>query len=100
MSLVSRLALPAVLGGIAALFASGVFMPPVYAGAPAPERIARVAIALELRAAPAASADPIGAFPARTPVWIEECTGTDWCRVARGGATGWVKSSHLTITHP
>lgn len=105
MTLVSRLALPAIIGGVAALVASGVFAPPVHASGYHVDTIAQITgVAdwdhLNVRKWPASYSQKIGQVEPRTWVWIERCieveNSSDWCLVERADTKGWVNARYLT----
>lgn len=106
MTLVSRLTIPALIGGIIALAATGLFSPQVRASWTQYETIAQVSgvpahRVLNLRAAPSAEAELTGTIARNAFIWVENCTGVmgedGWCLVERGGEKGWVAARYLTL---
>lgn len=106
MSLTSRLAVPAIIGGAIALFFSGTFTPPAMALGYNVETIARIADLpgldhLEVRKGPAPQSQKAGDLRTATWVWVERCVeveqSDDWCLVERAQTKGWVNSSFLTV---
>lgn len=106
MTLASRLTIPALIGGIIALAATGLFSPQVHASWTHYETIAQVsgvpvARVLNIRAAPAADAELTGTIARNAFIWVESCTGAmgadGWCLVERGGKRGWVAAEYLAL---
>lgn len=104
MSLSSRLTLPAVVGGLILVIASGVFAPPAQARGYAVETRAVVTGVpswdqLNVRRWPAHYSAQIGALQSSAWVWVERCievdNSSDWCLVERGSIKGWVNSRFL-----
>ena len=105
MSLSSNLTLPAVIGGIFLLIASGVFAPPAQARGYTVQTAAQVTgVAswdhLNVRRWPAHYSAQVGQLPPWTSVWVERCievdNSSDWCLVERGPTRGWVNSQFLS----
>lgn len=105
MPLSSRLALPALLGGLFMVFASGVFAPPVQARGYPVETVAQITgIAgwdhLNVRRWPASYSQKIGQLVPHAHVWVERCIAveraSDWCLVEGVTIRGWVNSKYLT----
>ncbi|WP_143009319.1 SH3 domain-containing protein [Pelagibacterium luteolum] len=106
MSLSSRLAVPAVIGGLVAIMISGVFSPPAMARGEWADTIARVngleqTDQLNVWGSPTAKAEKIGQLNPKTWVWIDRCVAgdddSDWCLVERSQTKGWVDARYLTI---
>lgn len=106
MSFVSRLALPALVGGAVLLAASGLFAPAVQARGYHVDTIAQITgVAawdhLNVRKWPAHYSQKVSAFEPNTWVWVERCieveNSSDWCLVERAGVQGWVNSRYLTL---
>lgn len=106
MTLVSRFAFPALIGGLIAVLLSGVFSPPAQARGYAVDTIARVTGVsswdhLNVRRWPAHYSQQVGSFSPMTLVWIERCievdNSSDWCLVERAGIKGWVNSRYLSV---
>ncbi|AEQ50649.1 hypothetical protein [Pelagibacterium halotolerans] len=105
MPLSSRLALPALLGGLLMVFASGVFAPPVQARGYHVDTLAQVTgVAgwdhLNVRRWPASYSQRTGQLAPLVHVWVERCIqverSSDWCLVERDTIKGWVNSKYLT----
>lgn len=105
MSIVSKLTIPVLLGGIAALMASGIFSPPVYAQSGLTETIAQLnhahgAPELNVRLVPSGDAQTVATIRSSAWVWLDHCVDggeeSDWCLVERGAVKGWVRSAHVT----
>lgn len=105
MSLSSRLALPAIAGGLFLLVASGIFAPPVQArGYPVDTLALVTGVAtwdhLNVRRWPASYSQKVGHLAPLVHVWVERCIevehSSDWCLVERDTIKGWVNSRYLT----
>ena len=105
MSLSSRLTLPAVVGGLVMVLASGIFAPPVQARGYPVDILAQVTDVaawdhLNVRRWPASYSRKTGQLAPLTYVWVERCIeverSTDWCLVERDTTKGWVDSKYLT----
>ena len=106
MNIVSKLTLPALVGGLVALAVSGVFSPSVMAGSQNIDTIARISLdrdqtLLTLYAAPGQLDQAVGQLEPRLWVWVDRCmsdkeTGS-WCRVERGQSAGWVEARSLSL---
>lgn len=106
MSLSSRLAVPAMIGGMVAILLSGAFSPPAWAAGYTVDAVARITgVAqedhLNARRWPASYSQKVGQFEPSTYVWIERCIeveqSSDWCLVERSGLKGWVNSRYLSV---
>ncbi|WP_147275963.1 SH3 domain-containing protein [Pelagibacterium lacus] len=106
MMLSSRLAFPAIIGGLVAIILSGVFTPPAMArGYPVELRAQVTGVAqddhLNVRRWPAHYSRQVGQLPPHAAVWVERCievdNSSDWCLVAGGRAYGWVNSRFLAV---
>lgn len=100
MTLVSKLTIPALLGGLIVLAATGMFSPQVHASWTRAETIAQVTgvplqRVLNVRSAPEADAERIGTISRNSFVWVDRCEGA-WCLVERAGTKGWVSAEYLT----
>jgi uncharacterized protein YraI len=105
MTLVSRLTLPALIGGLIALAAAGLFSPQVHALGVYKDTIAQVTNVpveslLVMRDGPDTGAGRIGTVAPNAFVWVDSCIGADsdreWCLVERSGTKGWVSAQYLT----
>lgn len=106
MTLASRLAIPALIGAIVVLAATGVFPPQVRASWAQYETIAQVSgvpaqRVLNVRAAPSPDAGLTGTIARNAFIWVEICTGMmgedGWCLVERSGEKGWVAARYLVL---
>lgn len=100
MTLVSKLTIPALIGGIIAMAATGLFSPQVHASWIPADAIAQVTgvpvqRVLNVRSAPEAEAEKIGTIARNSFVWVESCEA-EWCLVERAGTRGWVSAEYLT----
>ena len=100
MTIVSKLTIPALIGGIFALAAAGLFSGQVHASWTSAEAIAKITgvpmeRVLNVRSAPMAEAERIGTLPRNAYVWVESCEG-EWCLVERAGTKGWGSADYLT----
>ncbi len=109
MSFASRLTLPAFVGGLVAIFASGVFAPPSQAKGYTVDVLAQITGVqswdqLNVRRWPAHYSQQTGSFEPLTYVWVERCievdNSSDWCLVERAETKGWVNSRFLTPKWP
>ena len=105
MSLSTHLTLPAVIGGLFLLIASGVFAPPAQARGYTAEVMARVTgVApwdhLNVRRWPAHYSQKVGELEPSAHVWVERCievdNSSDWCLIERAQTRGWVNSRFLS----
>ncbi len=105
MGLASKLTIPALIGGLVALAAMGVFSPQVQASWFRVDAVAQVTgvpadRVLTVFAAPDAKAERVGVIARNAYVWVENCVGADsdtgWCAVERSGTRGWVSARYLT----
>ncbi|WP_196259294.1 SH3 domain-containing protein [Pelagibacterium limicola] len=102
MTLVSKLTIPALIGGIIALAATGLFTPQVHASGGMKEVVAQITgvpahYVLNVLSAPESGADRVGTIARNAFVWVESCTNDGgWCLVDRSGTRGWVSADYLT----
>ncbi|WP_127145601.1 SH3 domain-containing protein [Pelagibacterium montanilacus] len=109
MSIVSKLTFPALMGGLIAVAASGIFAPPAHAQGYDVATLAQVSDVahwdqLNVRRWPAAYSQQVGVLGPQAWVWVERCiesqSGSDWCLVRRETTEGWVNSRYLTPGWP
>lgn len=100
MTLVFKLTIPTLIGGIIALAAAGLVTPQVHASSRQAHVIAQVTgvpdhRVLNVRSAPAPDAEMVGTIARNSYIWVESCEA-EWCLVERAGTKGWVSADYLT----